>query len=843
MMLNAGNKRVAEAIDYDPLEKRVQEAVRALVSLMAERGTRLLGWRETKERIDVLYPSAARSSSLFDQLARTNILTILPGASSDVDDSEPSVRFSFERVADHLLAARLLDEVHRDDVPAAFSEEGPLGFAIASDEDARSNRGLLEALAVQLPERFANELTEYAEGLDRDEILLPVVLDALIWRDPASITPATQRLVGEGLAGSTAMHLRTMETLLELSTRPEHPLNADRMHRMLLSIPLADRDGFWCLFLYRSYEGERGVRRLIDWALKDDFEGLAEDSLRLWATTLAWFCAAADRRVRDRATKALVRLFGAAPSIARSLILRFSDVDDEYVIERVLCSAYGAVLLSDDNEITGSAADAVWQGLFAHDGTAPLNALIRDHARLILEAANEIQMLPEDARAECFRPPYGSPWPITFPTEEDVAPLEERKDMPALKLSEFGSDFAKYKVNPQVVRAFGQDREAVYRWFLRQVVEMGYPGYNKNCVRYDAEMLDRYGGGRARAGWADRIGKKYYWILLQRLVGQLSDHLPRRDFGDPVPVPSDPPLQAVELRQLDPSDLRAYQPEGPNNLDVWYAGKAYDFDEGLTASDREWVSKFDFLDVTEFVESRDVRGEAWVPLALEMDWEVNLSEDPDADYPRRVVQLQLDSVLVAQERFPELVGKLEEASFMIGPSNWSVMEYGGFFGEYPNGPAYRQRFETGELSFEDDVHGIPVYYTTIDLLREFEYDYSEGAKRHLAAPAPPLASDGRLRWDGRSGWRSPEGSIVVLDVRREDGDKHAVLVRKDWLSRFLKERRLVLLWGSFQRKMALRAPITPGRIDQHEQYGILAMANGEVSTVGENYEQYPSEEN
>jgi hypothetical protein len=216
----------------------------------------------------------------------------------------------------------------------------------------------------------------------------------------------------------------------------------------------------------------------------------------------------------------------------------------------------------------------------------------------------------------------------------------------------------------------------VYRWFLREVVEIGYPGYNKNRARYDAEMLKRYGGGRAREGWADRIGKKYYWILLQRLVGQLSDHLPRRDFGDPVPLPSDPPLQAVELRQLDPTDLRAYQPEEPNNLDEWYAGKAYDFDEGLTTSDRAWVSKFDFLDVTEFLESRDMRGESWVPLELEMDWEVNLSEDPDADYPRRVVQLQLDSVLLAQEWLPELIEKLEELRSCLdlrtGPSRSTV---------------------------------------------------------------------------------------------------------------------------------------------------------------------------
>jgi hypothetical protein len=79
-------------------------------------------------------------------------------------------------------------------------------------------------------------------------------------------------------------------------------------------------------------------------------------------------------------------------------------VDDEYVIERVLTAAYGAVLRAGDATVTEPAAEAVWRSFFV-PGPLPLNALIRDHARLILETALEASVLPTGARPEEFRPP------------------------------------------------------------------------------------------------------------------------------------------------------------------------------------------------------------------------------------------------------------------------------------------------------------------------------------------------------------------------------------------------------------------------------------------------------
>ncbi len=842
LFLSASNKRIAEEIDYDPLERRVQEAVRTLVDLMAEQRTRLPSWRDAKNRVDALYPPASRSASLFDQLARTDVLAIVSAPASGTEEPERMVRFTFERIADHLLASHLLDQVQPEEAASAFADDGPLAFSAVSDEQARAHRGLLEALAVQMPERFGFELTEVIDSVTWDETLMPAILAALPWRDPASVTPSTEHLVLSCLSRSEELLTSALESLLALSTRPSHPLNADKLDWLLRSIPLADRDGVWCWFLYRSYEEERGIHRIIDWALRDELEGLGREALRLWATTLAWFCAAADRRVRDKASKALVRVFLAKPIIIPSLIHLFADVDDDYVIERVLAAAYGTVLLAENETPTKLAAEAVWRAFFESEDLT-LNALIRDHVRLILEVARDASVLPEGSMVERFRPPYDSSWPIEYPSEEETAPLEEREDLPYLTLNEFHSDFAKYRVRPRVVEAFDQDASAVHRWFLKNIVELGYPGHGRLCARYDVEMVRKYGNGRARRGWAERIGKKYYWILLQRLVGQLADHLPEKEYRDPLPIPSEPRLQGLKLRQIDPSDLRVFQRPERGTVPELYLKEDYDFRRLLDLPDQDWVTGPDFLNAPSLLEVEDSEGDAWLPLRLYKIWNMLLSDDPQDDYPKRSLTLQISSVLVTKERSADLYEALGKNSFRPDDLEVSIHEYdGGFFGEYPYGPAFSQRFETGELSSADRVWGIPVSLTTADLLRSaFKYDHSGSGDHALVVPVPPLTEGDRLRWDRNGGWVSPAGETVFWDPQNEADDRGlALLVRKDWLLELLDRKGLSLLWISYQWKLVHEGLLSSG--DQHEQYGAIALTDGEIEPLGVGYFKYPEKD-
>jgi len=111
-----------------------------------------------------------------------------------------------------------------------------------------------------------------------------------------------------------------------------------------------------------------------------------------------------------------------------------------------------------------------------------------------------------------------------------------------------GTDFARYVIDPHIINSFDidtaiLDRSGVLRWFLSQAVELGYPGPSDMCARYDYLMMNKYGAGRSKPKWAERLGKKYYWIFLCRLAGQVADHVPRHKLWVEDVHPTD--LQAL----------------------------------------------------------------------------------------------------------------------------------------------------------------------------------------------------------------------------------------------------------------------------------------------------------
>ena len=240
------------------------------------------------------------------------------------------------------------------------------------------------------------------------------------------------------------------------------------------------RDPLWADMLETSYSSwsnrvfpRSGVHRLIDAARRADLGALPEDVGTLWAVTLAWFCSSPDRRIRDRATMAMVSLFRARPAVLVSLLCKFAESDDQYIAERVVVASYGALLLHPSPPHLRDAAREVYNRYFA-EGEPPLNASLRDHARLIIELAVDLDVAPPRLRRDRYRPPYSSAWPIRLPSEEDVKPFaNDRERFPRMPLGQLGSDFARYIVEPKVVDAFniaeaGLSKFGLLRWFLQK---------------------------------------------------------------------------------------------------------------------------------------------------------------------------------------------------------------------------------------------------------------------------------------------------------------------------------------------------------------------------------------
>ena len=320
LLLIEKNKAIAKTCRYDPVNQKVAEALLILARMMADTGTRRLKYRAARDAVNALHLVDDHTRSLFYNLEKEGLIAFVELRSQPLGPPEHFCRFTFERVGDFLIADELLSRLEPETLPMEFAH-GRLAFLVETIEAANEHRGLLEALSIIIPEHSQGklELADVVHDLDRHRFILPIIFSGFQWRAKQAFTRRTVDLVKEGLSSSQCAS-EAMDAILGVALIPFHLCNANLLDSLLSSSRMASRDAFWSYTLYDNYETRRNGWRLIEWALKADLSGYFEEVFHLWSIVLSWFCAAADRRIRDRSTKGLVRLFLSCPQIIPSTL-------------------------------------------------------------------------------------------------------------------------------------------------------------------------------------------------------------------------------------------------------------------------------------------------------------------------------------------------------------------------------------------------------------------------------------------------------------------------------------------------------------------------------------------
>lgn len=437
---------------FDPRQGIVPKAIRALADAFAQRGEGYLPVAEATALFEAIYPSRGKlEDSLLAQLESEGVLAIEP-VRLDGDELAEVVRFTFERFSDHEIALRLLDE-HLDAAnPAvAFSAGNPL-FELVCGRHAHRRAGIVEAIAVQLPERVGVELPDLLPVDASHWVANEAFEQSFLWRDQSRFTKRTLALIKE-LQGSE----RVNSVLLEVATEPKNPFNAMYLHQRLEAMPMPARDAHWSTFIAEQAENEDGpVETLISWAFQQGMDEIDDDRAELAAVALTWLGATSARVIRDPATKGLACLLTHRHGLSIRLLAHFRNVDDLYVKERLLAAMYGAVLQGSSTLGLGDLAAAVYREVFA--GTPPLNALLREHAAGIILYARWRGELPSSVDFSGTEPPYRSPWPIEFVPEAVLETYKEGSGKGSCHdniVSSTGphGDFGRYVID-RVVRQF-----------------------------------------------------------------------------------------------------------------------------------------------------------------------------------------------------------------------------------------------------------------------------------------------------------------------------------------------------------------------------------------------------
>ncbi|MES2259502.1 MAG: hypothetical protein V4724_13315 [Pseudomonadota bacterium] len=396
-------------MQLDRRQHIVLRAIQRLTEAFVQAEASYLPVLDVGPLLDAFHASGGRvADSLMAQLESEGMLTIEP-IRGEGDEVVDAVRFTFERFSDHQIAQRLLElHVDGDNSSSAFATERPLHEYIAGPNMYR-HVGVIEALAIQLPQRFGLELPDLLPEGEVNWSIKQAFDQSLLWRDQSVFTARTLELVAKLLGTS-----RASLVLLEIATEPHNLFNARHLHKRLEAKCMALRDAQWSVFVAQHGDDEDGpIATLISWAHAQGMGTIDADRAELAAITLTWFLSTSARVIRDRATKALTCLLARRPQLAILLLQLFGKIDDLYVRERLFAAVYGAVLQGMARDEIANLAEAVYIDVFAK-GCPPANALMREHARGVIRYAQWRNMLPPSIDMRMVEPPYKSAWPIEF---------------------------------------------------------------------------------------------------------------------------------------------------------------------------------------------------------------------------------------------------------------------------------------------------------------------------------------------------------------------------------------------------------------------------------------------
>ncbi|WP_367155445.1 AVAST type 2 anti-phage system protein Avs2 [Methylomonas sp. HYX-M1] len=436
------------------LDKRqniIARALKAFTAKLLSNQSSYLSIETTIACFDSIYASTGQHDrSLLSQFEHEGILTIEP-VYIENNQLEEQARFTFERFSDFQIATHLLNEQLSSNNSVQPLEAGTPLHNFLSRKDVYRVAGIIEALSVLLPETRDCELLDIFPSANGSYkwTINEAFLNSLLLRRQDFFTDRTRELV---IDLSQNYRNPWLETLVAVSTEPNNRFNANYLHDKLAPLTMPERDAKWSIAIANlDLENGSPLDTLLSWTVESGFEEIDPIRAELAATMLTWLFSTSYRTVRDRATKGLSALLAPRLPLALSLLERFQQVDDIYILERLLAACYGAALQAQTQKNLAELALFVYQWIFA-DGKPPAHLLLRDYARGIIEYALHCELLLEQIEIEKVRPPYQSDWPIEFVDEKDLAKYGDKykDDIVRSASSEWLGDFAKYIIKPSV---------------------------------------------------------------------------------------------------------------------------------------------------------------------------------------------------------------------------------------------------------------------------------------------------------------------------------------------------------------------------------------------------------
>lgn len=781
---NELNHDISIRFHYNDSLHIVTNALKAIAELMVEdTGRWYLNYDKAIEKMTEVAKFTQNPQDFLGLLIDDGILRI----ERYKDDNY--VNFGFERVGDYFMADCLI-------------EKG----LIDKDDYYRYGSDVEEALSVIAPLKTGKEIFELVNDEHRDTAINSFLRNTA-QRDIFTEKGQTllQRLLEKGYEQNV------LEIILERPFRSDSHANSDTLYEILSVLTMKERDAIWSIKISETWGYGSHLNELALWAINASDKTLGcvvEDNIRLCAEALVWSLSSTWKELRDRATHALVKIMSSRKTLVLPLLVKFHSVNDPYIEERLWASVMGSVVCAQSEQLAKEVAEWTYHNLFAKD-KVPVHILVRDYAKSIIRYAqslgleldvNEEKMalplsnerIPEHIiSCEDVKAKYDIEWSQIKDDDKDrdlhIANSKILSSMAtehSPRTSMYG-DFGRYVFQSNLYE-IPVDPESMANWAIEMIFEeYGYDA--KLFAQFDIH-LDSYHNYGSRV---ERIGKKYQWIAMYKIMAVLEDEFKKQDFERRLKT------LVRSARNIDPTFKKS-------NFDIATERSIYEvpkYDVSVPENDDEWMKSWKDMPVIEdYLIVKDKEGIEWVNL-----FSYNtIKKMPDAiseNYMQRDLWTFVQAFAVNSEHLKAVCDNIHQYGLEGRRFRENCEIDGLFLREFYWSDEYKRfilktdygfaPFEIGNRS-SSEIMIAPAYLIYSQSSSE---DASSVESVSMLLPNDWLFRGLGLRYGSENGvWVDKEGIIIALDNSHYGKGHEALLVRKDVLLGYLKREGLTLFW-------------------------------------------------
>ena len=776
------NHEMAIEFKYNEAQNLVVTALRSVAELMITVGSRWnLEYQVVMKRLaqDAKYTKSP--NDFFELLIDEGLLR------TETYNGKTYVNFGFERIGDYFIAEYLIINV-----PAKEWFNYHWG-------------NLSEALAIIAPMVKGKELIEIADDNDKDEAF-QAFIDSSMWRN--SFTMQGNELICR-IKDAKEYNL-IFELILSCPFRTDMFVNGLALYDMLWNLNMAQRDAIWTVLISNPWQHGKRLLDLAKWGCEasyDTLKSLDDQISKACLETLVWTLSSTWRELRDYATHAIVRILNQHKGLLLPLLEKYCFINDPYIQERLWCAVYGALLLIQDNDCSCNVAKWVYNNIFISK-CVPEHVLVRDYARNIVEFGLIMGLdiaikqdiinvpftdgtLPQIPSNDEITAKYDRDWKTVPENEKDVYWAQQSilsSMAPNYGVRSYG-DFGRY-VFESNLDSFGENVEMLSNWAIHIIFEEY--GYDPNIFVH----FDRNNSSNDRShSKIERIGKKYQWIAMYRIMARLMDKYPQKDWSNKWSNP----IRCT--RTIDPTIYPRCKPlhhQSKYNLP--------NFDISKQKNDIKWLRAWENMPpIKEYIFMTDENGTEWVNL---FSYNEIVYESENTNSQNRNLWTFIQAFIANKHDLNTICKSLYD----IGIEGRSFHEnneiYNVFTREFYWAPIY------AELVNEDNYKRIPFsigYKNFDDIIIEPAYlkyilstddDASLEDNVNILMPNEWLFKGLQLKFSNKIGiWVNDKDEIVVLDNYMYSSNHSALLVRKDYLLNYLNTNRKIMFWPILTERM------------------------------------------